>query len=94
MLEVTETAAAAIRNMLDDTELPPNAGLRISAELDEQEQTGLHLALESAPHDEDEILNAHGVNVFLDASAAAALEHKILDAELHGDHAHFSLDDR
>ncbi|SRR6266516_5905542 len=94
MLKLTENAAAAIQSMLEDSDLSEGAGLRITAELDENQQPGLQLAFVEEPGEEDEIVETHGVTVFLDPSAAEALDDKELDAELHGDHAHFSIDDQ
>jgi iron-sulfur cluster assembly protein len=93
VLRLTETAAVAIRNMMDDAEVGPEGGLRISAEHDgETGDIGLHLAFADEAEEGDQVLEEHGVTVFLDPSAADALEDKTLDAELHGDHAHFSID--
>jgi Fe-S cluster assembly iron-binding protein IscA len=94
MLTISENAAAAIRDLLDNMELGEEAGLRISAELDENQQPGLHIALAEAPEEEDVTVSEHGVNVFLDPAAADALDDKVLDAELHGDHAHFGISDQ
>jgi Fe-S cluster assembly iron-binding protein IscA len=90
-LQLTEAAAAAIKDLLDEAELPEESGLRVSAEMDENAEPGLHLSFEAGPQDEDEIVTEHGVNVFLDPSAEAFLADKVLDAELHGDHAHFAV---
>jgi iron-sulfur cluster assembly protein len=79
--------------MLEEAELGPEGGLRISAEHDgESGDIGLHLGFAEGPEEGDQIVDEHGVLVFLDPSAADALENKVLDAELHGDHAHFSID--
>jgi iron-sulfur cluster assembly protein len=94
MLTLTKDAAAAIRHMLAGFDLPDDGGLRISAELDEQKQPGLHLSFAAEPEAGDQTVSAHGANVFLDASAAEALEEKVLDAQAHGDHSHFSVSDR
>lgn len=90
MLSLTEAAAEAIRSMLGGFE----GGLRISAEADEEGRPGLHLSFAPEPEDGDETVTEHGVNVYLDPSAADALEGKVLDAQAHGDHSHFSIGDR
>jgi iron-sulfur cluster assembly protein len=92
VLSLTETAAIAILDMLEEAELPPEGGMRITAEQDgESGEPGLHLSFAAEPEDGDETITEHGAKVFLDPSAAEALEDKLLDAELHGDHAHFSV---
>ena len=90
-LKLTEAAAAAIRDLLEQADLGEEAGLRVTAEMDEKGEPGLHLSFEGEPVDADQVVRAHGVNVFLDPSAA---EYKVLDAELHGDHAHFAVSER
>lgn len=93
MLRLTEAAAAAIGDMLAQAEVE-GGGLRISAELDENQEPGLHLSFEREPHEGDQTLEEHGAVVYLDPAAADALEDKMLDAESHGDHAHFGLLDQ
>ncbi|TML85225.1 MAG: hypothetical protein E6G08_15125 [Actinobacteria bacterium] len=93
-LKLTEAAAAAIRDLLEQADLGEEAGLRVTAEMDEKGEPGLHLSFEGEPVDADQVVRAHGVNVFLDPSAAEYLEDKVLDAELHGDHAHFAVSER
>jgi iron-sulfur cluster assembly protein len=93
MLTLTENAAAAIRDMLAGFELPEEAGLRISAEPDENGEPGLHLSFVPEAEEGDQTVSAYGVNVFLDASAADALDAKVLDAHAHGDHSHFEVVD-
>jgi iron-sulfur cluster assembly protein len=93
MLQVTEAAADAIKNMLAEAEMD-QGGLRISAELDENQEPGLHLGFEPEPQEGDQTLEQHGATVYLDPAAADALEDKVLDADAHGDHAHFGLLDQ
>lgn len=91
MLRLTEIAAAAVANLVEGEGLE-KGGLRLTAERDEQGEIGIHIAVAPEPEEGDEVVDAHGARVFLDPSAADALEDKVLDAEAHGDHYHFSLD--
>jgi iron-sulfur cluster assembly protein len=91
-LQVSETAADVIGEMIVEMELPEGAGVRITVEPGAEGE--LALSIEPEPQDGDETMQDHGVNVFLDASAAAALEDKVLEAERHGDHAHFSIENQ
>jgi iron-sulfur cluster assembly protein len=93
VLQLTESAADAIKNMLVEAEMD-HGGLRITAELDENQEPGLHLSFEPEPQEGDQTLEDHGATVYLDPAAADALEDKILDAEAHGDHAHFGVLDQ
>ncbi len=91
MLKLTERAADAIRGMLADADAE-GAALRISAEMDEDGEPGLHLSFVGEPEDGDETVEDQGITVYLDASASDALDDKVLDAEPHGDHVHFGID--
>ena len=86
-LQLTKSAAEAIRQMLGGYA----GGLRISAEADEDGTPGLHLSFAPEPEDGDESVSDYGVTVYLDPSAADALDDKVLDAEAHGDHSHFAI---
>ena len=92
-MDVTETAAAAIANLVEGEGLE-SGGLRLTAERDEQGEIGIHLDVVTEPEAGDEVVAAHGAQVFLDPSAADALADKVLDAEGHGDHYHFGILDR
>ena len=94
MLKLTETAAQAIRDMLEADGVDPSGGLRLTAEQGEDEEPGLHLDTAEKPAEGDVTVEEHGAKVFLDPSAAAVMEDKVLDAEAHGDHFHFGIEDQ
>src|SRR4051812_28441668 len=94
MLAVTEDAANAINAMLLGAELPREGGLRITAEQDDHQEPTLALALTESAEPGDVSVDDHGARVFLDPPSAAVLDDKILDAEIHEDHAHFSIMER
>ncbi len=89
MLTLTEAAATAIRDMLDEQGMT-GGGLRFSA-VEEDGEIALELSAERASADGDETVEEHGVRVFLDADAADALSDQTLDVEPHGDHVHFTF---
>src|SRR5262245_34140250 len=91
MLTLTEDAARTINGMLQGAELPAEGGLRITAEQDDHQEPALALALAESAEPGDVSVEDHGAHVFLDAPSAAALEDKVLDAEIHEDHAHFAI---
>jgi Fe-S cluster assembly iron-binding protein IscA len=91
MLQVTDSAAEAVKAMLAEAELPDGAGLRIA--VDEAEDA-VDLLLEDAAAEGDSVVTQDGAQVFLDATAAAALADKVLDAQGHDDHFHFELLDQ
>jgi iron-sulfur cluster assembly protein len=91
MLTVTETAASAIKELLEENDLPEGAGMRITGEIDENQEAHLELGFDAPSEGDVTFTTDSGVNVYLDEAAAAALEGKVLDAEPHGDHVHFSI---
>lgn len=84
MLAITEEAVSAINTILDSSALPDGSGVRI-ATVPARENAGgpelqLHLSLAREPEEGDEVLGEEAV--FLEPAAAAALDNKVLDAEI------------
>jgi iron-sulfur cluster assembly protein len=92
VLVLTEEAQEAIRSIVEESEVGPNGGLRISRSNDGSDEFEFELSPE--PAEADEVVSKGGAVVFLDRTAAELLADKILDAHSHGDHFHFSLDER
>ena len=70
MLAISENAAEAIQTIVDSSpEVPGDAGLRITARA-EGEQQKLELAIAAFPAEDDEVVEEHGAHVFLDPKAA------------------------
>jgi Fe-S cluster assembly iron-binding protein IscA len=93
MLALTAQAVHVIRNLVEDAELGPDGGLRVSGASDNGE-TALDFGLAAEPAAGDEVLRVDGAAVFMDETAAAVLSDKRLDVHAHGDHFHFSLDEQ
>jgi iron-sulfur cluster assembly protein len=76
MLAVTDNAATAIRDITSQEAVPPGAGLRIATD-----ETGasLTLSLVAEPFEGDQVVDASGARLFLDADAALLLDDKELD---------------
>jgi iron-sulfur cluster assembly protein len=91
MLELTDQARDAIKGIIDDAEVGPDGGLRITGEPNGNGEAGLEFAVAGEAEAGDEKVSADGANVFLDEVAAEVLSDKTLDVEAHGDHFHFSL---
>jgi Fe-S cluster assembly iron-binding protein IscA len=89
-LQVSDTAAEVIGEMLVEMDLPEGAGLRITIEAGDE----LNLSIEPEAQAGDRTTEDHGVTLFLDEQAATELDDKVLDAHRHGDHAHFSIEDQ
>ena len=91
MLTLTDSAKEMVRDMIAEGDAPEGTGLRISAAQDADGGPALALELATGPADGDEVLEDGSSRVFLEAGAAALLDDKVLDAEQHGDHYHFTL---
>ena len=93
MLAMTEHAVEAIRGIVEDSELGPDGGLRISGSNGGNGEAALEFELATEARAGDEVVREGGAVVFLDGTAAAVLAGKTLDVHAHGDHFHFSIDD-
>lgn len=80
MLTLTHNAVAAIRDLMVGEDLPEDAGMRIASTPDDA--TSLELSLASGPQTGDQVIEKEDVRVFLEATAAAILDDKQLDAEV------------
>ena len=92
MLDLTEQAVEAIRNIVDESEVGPNGGLRISGSNEGNGDTALEFELAPEPAEGDAVVRESGAVVFLDPTAADVVAGMTLDVHAHGDHFHFSLD--
>jgi iron-sulfur cluster assembly protein len=88
MLQVTDSAAEAVKAIVEQAEVPAGGGLRIA--LDEADES-VELLVEETAASDDTVIDKAGARVFLDEPAAKALDDMILDASSHDDHYHFEL---
>ncbi len=77
MLEVTDSAADMIRQLLEVAELPDTGGLRIAQRDD---HPALAMRLTGVAEPDDVVLNQHDATVFLGPIAAQRLAGQTLDA--------------
>ncbi len=82
MLTLTENAAAAIRTLTLQTDHPDGAGMRIAPTTGEAGMPELGLSLTAEPQPDDQVLEAEGARVFVDAGVAPTLDDKSLDAQI------------
>jgi iron-sulfur cluster assembly protein len=94
MLLMTPEAVDVIRGIVEEGEVGPNGGLRISGSNEGNGEAALEFELAAEPSHGDEVVRDGGAVVFLDETAAAVLADKTLDVHAHGDHFHFSLGDQ
>lgn len=81
MLTLTENAAAVIRNITGQQDMPEGTGLRIAA----NDEGALNLNLSPEPEEGDHVVDDSGVRLFLDSDAAVMLDDKALDAAVDGE---------
>lgn len=80
MLTLTEAAVTAIRNLAAQPDVPDDAGVRIAPQA--EDVSSLALTLSENPASTDEVIETRGARVFLEPTAASALEDKVLDAQI------------
>ncbi|KQP70628.1 MULTISPECIES: hypothetical protein [Microbacterium] len=84
MLTLTQTAAEAVEELVARVPLAEEGGVRIR---DTGGSEGFELSVAPAPAPADTVVTEGGARVFLDERAAAALDDRVLDAELSNDGA-------
>ncbi|HSE09302.1 MAG TPA: Fe-S cluster assembly protein HesB [Nocardioidaceae bacterium] len=81
MLTLTENANNVVKSIVEQAVQSPEAGLRISQ--DSPDSPALHVMPTEAPQPGDQILEEEpGSRVFLEETAAATLDDKVLDAQV------------
>jgi iron-sulfur cluster assembly protein len=92
VLALTQNAVDAIHAIkASSDEVPDDAGLRISAEPTEAEETSLHLAIVPAPAESDVVVEAEGEQIFLGPEVAGFLDDKVLDAQMDEGRVNFAI---
>lgn len=93
MLTLTDNAADVIRGIVDsaDEELPAETGLRISTEVTDGQGAQLSISVVGGPQDGDDTIEENGALVYLSSKASLLLHDKVLDAQAHEDHVHFTI---
>jgi iron-sulfur cluster assembly protein len=91
---MTDQAAQTIRGIVEDADVGPAGGLRISGSTEGNGEAALEFELAEGPIAGDETVESGGATVFLDETAAAVLSDKQLDVHAHGDHFHFSIEEQ
>lgn len=81
MLTITETAAEAVHALVTKHDMPEGSGLRITRQGDSSRSEGLGLSIAKFPAEDDSVVEAHGVRVFLHPVLVEALKDQVLDVE-------------
>src|SRR4051812_28366333 len=93
MLTITDSAAEAVRRISAGSGLEPEPGLRISVGEPTADGTPLEIGLAGAAESTDQTVDEDGARVYVDEVVVPALDDKVLDAAIEGDHIHFALRD-
>jgi Fe-S cluster assembly iron-binding protein IscA len=91
VLTISPIASGAIRRLVEGTDLPSSAGIRIAAGPETEQGTALELALVESPDVDDEVFAEDGASVFVEPRVAAALDDVVLDAQVSDDEVAFVL---
>ena len=94
MLVLTHDAAAVIRSIVEQADVPEQGGLRITAQPLGDQQAALELAVAEEPDAMDEVVEQEGAHVFLEPVVAQALSDKVLDASVEDDGVRFTIEDQ
>lgn len=91
MLTLTENAGRVVKSLAENAPLTPGlpvpddasslttgAGLRISS----ADNNGFEVAMTATPHAADQVIESAGATVFLEETAAVALNDAVLDAQI------------
>jgi iron-sulfur cluster assembly protein len=93
MLRITDQAREAITGICEDGGAGPDGGLRISGATSNGE-TALEFEVATEAPAGDRVMRDGGAVLFLDETAVAVLDDKVLDVHAHGDHFHFSIEEQ
>jgi Fe-S cluster assembly iron-binding protein IscA len=92
MLTLTPTAEEAVRQIVANAPISEETGgLRIAPGQPTPEGVPLELSIVGSPEPDDQDAGAPDAHVYLEPSAAEALEDKVLDAELEDGNVGFAL---
>jgi iron-sulfur cluster assembly protein len=80
MLTLTDQATDVVKTITEQTTEGETAGLRISQQ--ESDPNALGLTPVENPQPGDQVLESDGARLFLDATAAIALDNEVLDAQV------------
>jgi iron-sulfur cluster assembly protein len=87
VLAISPAASEAIKGLLAASDLPPDAGVRISSH--PQGPGIFELSLAPGAGDADAVVEEQGATVFLDDEVVPLLDDKTLDAQTEGDQVTF-----
>jgi Fe-S cluster assembly iron-binding protein IscA len=94
MLAVSDSAAQAIGDILEQQQAPAGAGLRIGVVSQDGEGAQIGLGLVPGPQENDAIVEHNGAQVFVGEEVTEILDDKVLDAQSDGQQIAFTVRDQ
>ena len=91
MLAVSDSAAEAIKAILEQQDAPEGAGLRIGVINQDGNGPQLGVGLATEPEGTGVVVEHQGARVFVGAEVTDVLDDKVLDAEQDGDRVAFTM---
>jgi Fe-S cluster assembly iron-binding protein IscA len=89
VLAISPAASEAIKGLVAASDLPPDAGVRISSH--PQGPGAFELSLVPEAGEADAVVQEQGATVFLDDEVVPLLDDKTLDAQIHGGEVAFTV---
>ncbi len=80
MLTLTPAASEAVNSLMEVTEMPDGAGIRISPVGVSEGHAELSIGLAEAPEASDDVVEQEGARVFVEPDVTPLLDDKTLDA--------------
>ena len=93
MLTVSASAAEAIQLLVEHSDAPESAGIRITAGAPTDQGTPLALELVDGPQPDDEVVDDGAAAVFLEPQVAPYLAESVLEAHVDDGEVAFALRD-
>lgn len=81
MLQLSDTAADALRQVRDDQDVPEGYGVRVATQPGPDGQPGLAVGFAEGPAEGDEVTEQSGTELYIAEEVAGPLAESVLDLE-------------
>lgn len=81
MLQLSDSAAEALRQVRDDQDVPPGHGVRIGTQAGPDGQPGLAVGFAEAPAEGDQVTEQAGTELYVAQEVAEPLADSVIDLE-------------
>ena len=91
MLTLTSAATEAVHSLMEITEMPVGAGIRIAPAGLSEGHAELSIGLAESPEASDDVVEQEGARVFVGTEVAPLLDDKLLDASVEDGRVTFAV---